>query len=132
MLGAILTIQRGDDVNPFPSTGVQDVGTFLAVPTDGRIGEGWGELNAIVARANAVLFNVPNITMDDGEKKRILGEAYFMRALAHFYLLNMWGHIPLITKPIEVVNDLFIEQAPQQEVWTSIIADCKDAQSRLP
>src|SRR6195952_5562397 len=30
MLGAILTIQRGDDVNPFPSTGVQDVGTFLA------------------------------------------------------------------------------------------------------
>jgi len=132
MLGAILTIQRGDDVNPFPSTGVQDVGTFLAVPNDGRVAEGWGELNAIVARANAVLFNVPNITMDDAEKTRILGEAYFMRALAHFYLLNMWGHIPLITKPIEKLDDLFVEQASQQDVWASIIADAKDAQSRLP
>jgi hypothetical protein len=132
MLGAVLTIQRGDDVNPFPSTGVQDVGTFLAVTTDGRVAEGWGELNAIVARANAVIFNVPNITMDAAEKTRILGEAYFMRALAHFYLLNMWGNIPLLSKPIEAVNDLFIEQSPQADVWASILSDCKDAQSRLP
>jgi hypothetical protein len=57
MLGAILTIQRGDDVNPFPSTGVQDVGAFLAQSTDGRVSEGWGELNAIVARANACYCN---------------------------------------------------------------------------
>lgn len=132
MLGAILTIQRGDDVNPFPSTGVQDVGTFLAQPTDGRVSEGWGELNAIVARANAVIFYVPNIEMDNAEKERILGEAYFMRGLAHFYLLNMWGHIPLITKPIAAVNDLFIEQASQDDVWASITSDFKDAQSRLP
>src|ERR1700712_5888872 len=87
MLGAILTIQRGDDVNPFPSTGVQDVGSFLAQPIDGRVSEAWGELNAIVARANAVIFNVPNIQMDNAEKTRILGEAYYMRGLAHFYLL---------------------------------------------
>ncbi|WP_018615484.1 RagB/SusD family nutrient uptake outer membrane protein [Segetibacter koreensis] len=132
MLGAILTIQRGDDVNPFPSTGVQDVGSFLAQPTDGRVSEGWGELNAIVARTNAVIFNVPNIQMDDAEKSRILGEAYFLRGFAHFYLLNMWGNIPLITKPIEAVNDLFIEQAPQEEVWASIISDLKEAQGRLP
>ncbi|MEO6949997.1 MAG: RagB/SusD family nutrient uptake outer membrane protein [Ginsengibacter sp.] len=132
MLGAVLTIQRGDDVNPFPSTGVQDVGTFLATPADGRVSEGWGELNAIVARANAVIFNVPKIDMDNSEKSRILGEGYFMRGLAHFYLLNMWGHIPLITDPIESVNDLFIEQAPQEKVWASIISDFKESQSRLP
>jgi hypothetical protein len=132
MLGAILTIQRGDDVNPFPSTGVQDVGAFLAQPTDGRVSEGWGELNAIVARANAVIFYVPSIKMADAEKSRILGEAYYMRGLAHFYLLNMWGHIPLIAKPISAVNDLFIEQASQVEVWASIVSDFKEAQSRLP
>jgi hypothetical protein len=132
MLGAILTIQRGDEVNPFPSTGVQDVGTFLAKSSDGRVSEGWGELNAIVARANAVLFYVPSIQMDNAQKERILGEAYFMRGLAHFYLLNMWGHIPLITRPITAVNDLFVEQAPQEHVWASITADFKEAQSRLP
>lgn len=132
MLGAILTIQRGDDVNPFPSTGVQDVGSFLATPNDGRVSEGWGELNAIVGRANAVIFNVPGISMDNDQKSRILGEAFFMRGMAHFYLLNMWGHIPLITKPIEAVNDLFIEQTSQDSVWGSIISDFREAQNRLP
>lgn len=80
MLGAILTIQRGDDVNPFPSPNVQDVGTFNTISTDGRVAEGWGELNAIVARANAVIANVPNISMPDAQKTRILGEAYFCAA----------------------------------------------------
>src|SRR3954447_15186927 len=79
MLGAILTIQRGDDVNPFPSPNVQDVGTFNTIATDGRVAEGWGELNAIVSRANAVIANVPNIAMSDSQKARILGEAYFLR-----------------------------------------------------
>ncbi len=132
MLGAILTIQRGDDVNPFPSPNVQDVGTFNTISTDGRVTEGWGELNAIVARANAVIANVPNIAMPDAQKARILGEAYFLRGEAHFYLLNMWGSIPLITDPLTSVKDLFVEQAPQEAVWTSIIGDFTEAQSRLP
>ena len=132
MMGAILTTQRGDDINPFPSPNVQDAGTFIVQPTDGRVSEGWGELNAIVARTNAVIFNVPNIAMDASQKARIIGEAYFLRSVAHFYLLNMWGNIPLITTPIAEVNDLFVEQASKDLVWASIISDAKDAQSRLP
>lgn len=132
MLGAILTTQRGDDVNPFPSPNVQDVGTFITISTDGRVAEGWGELNAIVARANAVIANVPGISMPDAQKARILGEAHFLRGLAHFYLLNMWGNIPLITEPLAGVKDIFVEQAPQEQVWASITGDFKDAQSRLP
>lgn len=132
MLGAILTIQRGDDVNPFASTGVQDVGTFNAKTNDGRVAEGWGELNAIVARANSVIAYVPNINMDDAQKERIVGEAYFLRGFAHFYLLNAWGHIPLITTPLVSLSDLDIEQASQDDVWASIISDCQEAQKRLP
>ncbi|QRR00691.1 RagB/SusD family nutrient uptake outer membrane protein [Dyadobacter sandarakinus] len=132
MLGAILTIHRGDDANAFSWPAVSDPGTFTVVPTDGRVGEGWGELNAIVARTNSVLAYVPTIDMDEAQKKRILGEAYFLRALAHFYLLNMWGNIPLILQPVEEVNDLFVEQAPQAEVWASIISDSKAAQASLP
>ncbi len=132
MMGAILTTHRGDDVNPFSWPAVSDPGTLTVQATDGRVSEGWGELNAIIARTNAVLYYVPQITMDEAQKKRILGEAAFMRAMARFYLINMWGNIPLILKPVEEVNDLFVEQASQQAVWASIITDCKLAQSSLP
>jgi hypothetical protein len=132
MLGAILTIQRGDDVNPFPFPEVQDPGSFNTKSSDSRVQEGWVELNAIVSRANAVIGYVPEIEMDAEEKSKILGEAYFLRGLAHFYLLNMWGNIPLITQPVTKLEDLFIEQSPQEAVWASIIADFKEAQNRLP
>ena len=132
MLGAILTIQRSDIVDPFPSPEVQDVGTFMTKATDNRVLEGWSELNAIVARANNVLANVPEIEMDENRKSQILGEAYFMRAFAHFYLLNMWGNIPLITEEVTSVDDLLVEQAPPAEVWNSIKADLQQAQERLP
>lgn len=132
MLGAILTIHRGDDANAFSWNEVNGPGTFTVTPNDGRVSEGWGELNAIVARANSVLFYVPDIEMDEAQKKRILGEAAFLRGLAHFYLLNIWGNIPLINKPIEKLDDLYIEQSPQADVWASIISDCKLAQSSLP
>lgn len=132
MLGAILTIHRSDIVNTFQQANVNDVGTFNVVPTDGRVLEGWSELNAIVSRANQVLANVPEIEMDETRKAEILGEAYFLRGFAHFYLLNMWGNIPLITEPVSNVDDLMVEQASQEEVWNSIKADLKEAQGRLP
>lgn len=132
MLGAILTTLRGDDVNPYPAQEVNDVGTFAVASTDARVAEGWGELNAVVARANQVLANVPNIQMDETRKKQILGEAHFLRALAHFYLVTMWGSVPLITKPVNDLADILVPQAPAADLWASIKADLKQAQSSLP
>lgn len=132
MLGAILTTLRGDDVNPYPAQEVNDVGTFAVANTDNRVAEGWGELNAIVARANQVLANVPNIKMDETRKKQILGEAYFLRAFSHFYLLNMWGNIPLIAKPANTLEDILVPQSSTADVWASIKSDLKQAQASLP
>ena len=132
MLGAILTTLRGDDVNPYPAQEVNDVGTFAVASTDGRVAEGWGELNAIVARANQVLANVPAIQMNETRKKQILGEAYFLRALAHFHLLNMWGNIPLIIKPVNALEDILVPQAAPADVWVNIKSDLKLAQTNLP
>jgi len=132
MMGAILTIHRSDIVDPYPQPQVNDAGTFTVTATNGRVSEGWGSLNRVVSRANQVIANVPDIEMDATRKKQIMGEAYFLRGFAHFYLLNMWGHIPLITKPITNVDEMMVEQASQDEVWKSIKSDFKEAQSRLP
>jgi hypothetical protein len=50
-----------------------------------------------VAQANQVLDRVPGINpMDEAMRKRILGEAYFLRAWSYFYLVRLWGDVPLI------------------------------------
>ncbi|MDX1636848.1 MAG: RagB/SusD family nutrient uptake outer membrane protein [Balneolaceae bacterium] len=132
MLGAILTIHRSDIVDTNPQPNVYDIGTFTVTPTDARVNEGWSELNAIVARANQVLANVPDIDMDANRKSEILGEAYFLRGFAHFYLVNMWRNIPLITSAITSAEELNVEQASPDAVWESVISDFSEAQGRLP
>ena len=42
---------------------------------------------------------VPGITMNADLKNRILGEARFLRAIYYFYLVNIYGPVPVLTEP---------------------------------
>jgi hypothetical protein len=58
----------------------------------------WNGLYSVIAQTNLVFEKVPGINpMDEGQKKRILGEAQFLRAWANFYLVRLYGDVPLMT-----------------------------------
>ena len=83
-----------------------------------------------INRANQVLDNVPSIDMDENLKKRILGEAHFMRALFYYHLATLFGNVPLI---LESNNPEFIPgNTPQSQVFDQIIIDLNEAVSLLP
>jgi hypothetical protein len=44
------------------------------------------------------------IGMDAGLKNRLLGEAYFLRAFYYFDLVNAFGDVPLLLKPLADVR----------------------------
>src|SRR6187455_1388534 len=57
----------------------------------------WNGIYRVIANANLVLEKVPPITpMDEAQKKKILGEAKFLRAWAYFYAVRLWGDVPLV------------------------------------
>jgi hypothetical protein len=85
----------------------------------------------VVTRANLVLGNVPDITMNEEQKSNILGQARFLRALAYFQLLMTFRDVPLITEPLEV-SELAVPKTPREEVWAAIIDDLTQAASVLP
>lgn len=132
MMGAILTIHRGDIVDTNPQPNVYDPGTFVVNSGDARVNEGWQTLWRIVQRANNVLENAPGIDMNENRKAEMLGEARFLRGLAYFYLVNMWGNIPLITDAVSSPDQLEVGQVPPEEVWAQIITDFTEAQEVLP
>ncbi|MBC7892978.1 MAG: RagB/SusD family nutrient uptake outer membrane protein, partial [Sphingobacteriaceae bacterium] len=95
---------------------------------------GWGEFFEAINRTNSVLKNVPNIA-DPGftaRKERILGEAYFLRAMAYFYLVRTFDNVPLILEPYESLSqDFFPKQATPEQVYAQVEADLKAAETRL-
>lgn len=91
----------------------------------------WNGLYKVIAQANQVIAKVPPITpMPDAQKKKILGEAKFLRASAYFTAVRLWGDIPLITNPQTASSEDFLpSRASQEDVYKLIIADLTEAEN---
>jgi starch-binding outer membrane protein, SusD/RagB family len=63
-------------------------------------------------------------------KVQLLGEAYFLRAFCYFYLINMYGDIPLIlsTNYAETASQ---PRMPTDQVYEQIKSDLTEAQNLL-
>jgi hypothetical protein len=87
-----------------------------------------------IGAANLVLARVPAISMDEAQKKAMLGQAYFVRAFLYYHLVRLYGDVPLILTPIDGTSpDLYPSRAPQADVYARIIADLQAAeQAGLP
>lgn len=83
-----------------------------------------------IFRANQVLDNVPDIDMDQATKDRILGEAYFFRAMFYYHLANLFGNVPLMLKTSEPQD--YPPNSDQEEVYRQAIADLQEAVPLLP
>jgi starch-binding outer membrane protein, SusD/RagB family len=76
---------------------------------------------------------VPGISgMNGALADRILGEAYFLRALYYFYLVRTYGNVPLITAETTDLKSIYVKADPVDKVYEQIIADLKMAESKLP
>lgn len=130
----ILLDVRGDDVHSnSPWTAISNVGKF-ALGTSDPSGYGWAfdEYYEGIFRCNQVLSYVPSITMDTALKSRILGQAYFMRGLYFFHLVNLFGSVPLPLTPATVSGNFFVPQATAAQGWTQVESDFKTAIDLLP
>lgn len=93
----------------------------------------WIGCYTVIARANTVLENVPNITEIDPEvKSRILGEAYFLRGWAYFQLVQLYGGVPIRLNSVSATNpNTNIPRATVKETYEAVIADLKAAETNL-
>ncbi|MHA7941605.1 RagB/SusD family nutrient uptake outer membrane protein [Formosa sp. 3Alg 14/1] len=104
----------------------------------------WGPFYKIIAQCNLVLEETAKLDeslFDDGleGKEKILGEAYFLRAFTYFYMVKVWGDVPLVLDAVTEVNDVLtddgyivnVPQNPELEVLEQCIADLKIAEGYL-
>ncbi|RHJ93647.1 RagB/SusD family nutrient uptake outer membrane protein [Parabacteroides bouchesdurhonensis] len=71
--------------------------TFTLDAGNNMLKAGWKWKYEMISRANNLLINVPSMTnITDAIKKRSIGEAYFFRAFAYWWLYLPYGEIPLI------------------------------------
>ena len=109
------------------SRGTTHLEQFQMRPTDNSLCS-WARMYQIVGAANMVLRNAPvarsnDQTYSEQEMNSHLCEAYFLRALAYFYIVRNWRDAPLITEPYETDKETF--NVPKSDAAT-IIRQIKD------
>lgn len=99
---------------------------FQISADNGNIETTWAIYYEGVARCNLVLKHVPDIEMDEALKKRIIGEAYFLRGYFYFQLCNIFGNIPLILEP-KNPDEMQVANSTRVEVYLQVETDFIEA-----
>lgn len=118
-----------------PKAQTTQIDQFSIDATNGNVSRDWRYMFEQVATANSLIQWVPLNTdpnLTDVRKKEIVGEASFIRAVAYFNLVRLFGDVPLITREVPAINSnnleevyplLYPERKPMDSVYTQIIAD---------
>lgn len=90
----------------------------------------WRENYRGINKANRILENIPNMDIDQNLKSRIVAEAKWFRAYFYFYLVHLFGDVPLVTS--SDVNTDEIARTPKDMVLEVMYQDLMDASADLP
>lgn len=97
----------------------------------------WRQAYAVINGANKIIEAIPN--PEDAEQKQLIGENYFLRAMAYFDLVNIFGRpysqspetnlgVPLVLKSdITALPD----RNTVKEVYTQILSDLQTAETLM-
>ena len=74
------------------------------------------------------------IAIDPALKNRLLGEVYFLRAFYYFDLVNNFGDVPLLLKPLKSFSDAYAvaKRETKANVYAQISSDLAQAKTLLP
>jgi len=91
----------------------------------------WNNIYTYLYEANACIEGAEaSTTLTSSLKNRIVGEAKFLRAFYHFYLMNLYGSAPLVlTTDYTVTSKL--PRADRSAMEMQILADLNEAQQLL-
>src|SRR6266566_5209391 len=74
------------------------------------------------------------IGIDPALKDRLLGEVYFLRAFYYFDLVNNFGAVPLVLKPLSSFDEAYrvAKRETPDKVYAQVSADLAQAKTLLP
>jgi tetratricopeptide (TPR) repeat protein len=77
---------------------------------------------------------ISKIGMAESLKNRLLGEVYFLRAFYYFDLVNNFGDVPLLLKPLSSFSEAYnvSKRESKEKVYAQISADLAQAKTLLP
>lgn len=113
------------------SNSIGDLFLNSHTPSNQVVQSYWTSAYQLVYRANAILEGVENSTaLPEAHRKRIRGEALFVRSVIYFYLQQVYGAVPYVTSTDYRVNQA-LPKTGAAEMQTLMTADLTESETLL-
>ena len=124
---------QGDDITATPGSNKQACAALDAFASDGAnkgVTDAWNQHYSVIKAANLIIAGANNAKVDQAKINVALGNAHYWRAYAYFYLVRVFGEIPLITSTN--TDQLTVTPESIEKVYELIVKDLNDAINELP
>lgn len=118
---------ESDNDRPF----VKDLEYFRARSDNFSCRSMWNACFTAIYHANNTINQISKIKMDNGLKNRLIAEVKFIRAHFYFYLVNIFGEVPLVIKTLSP-NEYHLPKSSKSSIWDQIVLDLIFARDNLP
>lgn len=108
-------------------SGSDGIVSLQSLSSDGLISTTWNAMYKVISEVNAYLENLNSSELTDDIKKQYSGEAKFLRAMAYYNLVSLFGDVPFKTTA-STSEGITIGRTPAAEVLGHVIDDLKDAE----
>lgn len=135
LFAAELTTDNAEIQWSSPSNDEMQYDQVALNPANGLVNQFWTNCLLTIANCNIIITKIDGVSFDEQAKKRITGEAKFLRAFCYFYLVQLYGNVPLVTQSFnspEEVYDSDLTLKPSSEVYPFIVEDLQSAESLMP
>lgn len=92
----------------------------------------WNGLYQTIANANSLIDVLDKIELSESFERRAYGEAYFIRAFCYYYLVRLYGGVPLRDVSTTIESDFYLPRATVEETYAQVFNDFKVASEHLP
>jgi starch-binding outer membrane protein, SusD/RagB family len=96
----------------------------------------WRAFYNTIGRANVLISDLKEVKPGASVTQQVINsataEARFIRAMAYFYLVQLWGDVPIIADNKTQITDPFVSKAPVGDVYRFIIEDLKFVEGNAP
>lgn len=124
----LLTEIRSDNATVAAQFGsLATYNNYTIVDNDLEVFNYWSNNYKVIYQTNLVIDNEETFLALPGANETVLGEAYFLRALAHFNLVRIFRDIPYISKVINANNFRDFSQLDEAKTYEKINADFEKA-----
>lgn len=126
----------GDDTEQqfFTSVSLVGVDNFSININDNVLISTWRNYYSMISRCNIILSKIEGAdSAVIKNKDKYIGEAKFLRALAYFDLVRIFGDVPSVTTPLTTQEAYKVGREKADKIYEDIIvADLTDAEKKLP